>query len=152
NTMFLNRLWKVARVPLFLLLVLAITLRPGRLSAQADDVADVPSQELRAGKDEKKRFFLIGPREGARSPRQGFGLVVTLPGGPGSADFPPFVKRIFKYAIPDGYLVAQPVAVKWTDEQGVVWPTEKDAVAKKKFSTEKFVAEVIKEVKHKHKV
>jgi predicted esterase len=143
---------KLATIGLLSLFALATAQRPGPLSAQADDVSDVPSQDLRAGKDEKKRFFLIGPREGARSSRQGFGLVVILPGGPGNADFHPFVKRIFKYAIPDGYLVAQPVAVKRTDEQGVVWPTEKDAVAKMKFSTEKFVTEVITEVKDKHKV
>jgi predicted esterase len=142
----------IANTRLLSLLVLAIPLFPLPLSAPEDDVADVPSQDLRAGKDENKRFFLIGPRKDDREPRQGYGLIVVLPGGPGNADFHPFVKRIFKYAVPDGYLVAQPVAVKWTDEQRVVWPTEKNPAEKMKFSTEKFVAAVIKEVKTKHKV
>jgi predicted esterase len=142
--MFPNKVTKMG-VHLLPLFVLAITLLPGPLAAQPDDVADVPSQDLRAGKDDNKRFFLIGPRKNARVPRRGFGLVVVLPGGPGGADFHPFVKRIFKYAIPDGYLVAQPVAVKYP-----VWPTEKNQAMK--FTTEQFVADVIKEVRGKHKI
>jgi predicted esterase len=150
--MFLNRPLKLARVPLLLLFVLAITPWPGPLSAQADDVADVPSQDLRAGKDDNKRFFLLGPRKDAREPRRGFGLVVVLPGGTGGADFLPFVKDLFKDVIPDGYLVAQPVAVKWTDKQFIVWPSKERPAAKMKFTTEQFVAAVIKEVKAKHKI
>jgi predicted esterase len=123
----------------------------GLIQAQ-DDVADVPSQDLRAGKDEHKRYFLIGPLKDAKAPKEGSGLVVILPGGPGSADFHPFVKRICKYALPDGYLAVQPVAVKWTDQQAIVWPTAKNPVAQMKFSTEAFVAAVIKEVAAKHKV
>ncbi len=130
----------------------AIAFLAGPVPAQADDVADVPSQDLRAGKDEDKRYFLIGPRKEARAPKDGYGLLVILPGGPGSADFHPFVKRIYKYAIPDGYLAAQPVAVKWTEQQAVVWPTAKNPAAKMKFSTEAFVAAVIKEVAAKHKI
>jgi uncharacterized protein (TIGR03067 family) len=119
---------------------------------EEDDVADVPSQDLRAGKDENKRYFLIGPGKDARRPKEGYRLVVILPGGPGSADFHPFVKRIYKYALPNGYLAAQPVAIKWTDEQAIVWPTRKNRVEGMKFSTEEFVAAVIKEVAAKHKV
>jgi predicted esterase len=77
---------------------------------------------------------------------------VILPGGPGSADFHPFVKRIFKFALPAGYLVAQPVAVKWTDDQAIVWPTRKNPTSNMKSSTEEFVAAVIQEVAAKHPV
>jgi predicted esterase len=147
-----NKLLKVTPVHILSLFVLALTLQPGPLPARPDDVADVPSQDLRAGKDENKRFFLLGPRKDARAPRRGFGLVVVLPGGTGGADFLPFVKDIFKQAIPDGYLVAQPVAVKWTDKQFIVWPSEKRPAEKMKFTTEKFVAAVIKEVAARHKV
>ena len=143
---------KVARVALLCLLVVAIAPRPGPLSARPDDVADVPSQDRRAGGDANKRFFLIGPRKGAREPRQGFGLVVVLPGGPGGADFHRFVKLIYKQAVPDGYLVAQPVAVRWTDKQFIVWPTKEVPAAKMQFTTEEFVAAVIKEVAARHKV
>jgi predicted esterase len=120
--------------------------------AAQDDVKDVPSEDLRAGKDDNKRYFLIGPAKGAKAPAGGWGLVVVMPGGPGTADFHPFVKRIYKNAIPDGYLVAQPVAVKWADGQKIVWPTAADKVEGAKFTTEEFVAAVIDEVAAKHKL
>src|SRR5262249_24557697 len=72
------------------------------------DVADIPAQALQAAGDANKRYFLIGPRKNAKPPAQGYGLLVILPGGDGSADFHPFVKRIYKYALPDRYLAAQP--------------------------------------------
>src|SRR5262245_52726629 len=103
-----------------------------------DDVKDVSSLDLKAGKDEKKRYFLVGPVKGAKEPENGFGLVVVMPGGARSADFHPFVKRIYKNSIPGGYVVAQPVAVKWNDMQEVVWPTakDKDKIEGLKFTTE----------------
>src|SRR5262249_42979507 len=73
------------------------------------DVADIPSKELKAGGDADKRYFLIGPNKDAKGPTDGYGLVVILPGGDGSAEFNPFVRRIYKNALPDGYLAAQPV-------------------------------------------
>ena len=82
-----------------------------RLRAQ-DDVADIVSQDLRVGKDEHKRYFLVEPPKNSKAPKKGYGLIVVLPGGDGSADFHPFVKRIYKNAIPEDYLLAQPVAVK----------------------------------------
>jgi acetyl esterase/lipase len=120
-----------------------------RLAAQ-EDVADIASQDLRAGQDENKRYFLVGPREGAAAPAKGYGLLVVLPGGDGSADFHPFVKRIYKHAVPEGYLLAQPVAVKWTQEQPIVWPIDKNRAVGMKFSTEEFVDAVIQEVAGKH--
>src|SRR5258708_5550160 len=110
----------------------------GGVAARAagnDDVADVAATELLASKDKQKRYFLIGP---AKAHKDGYGLVVILPGGSGSADFHPFVKRIFKNAVPEGYLVAQPVAVKWADKQQIVWPTAKSKVEGMKFTTEEF--------------
>jgi predicted esterase len=123
---------------------------PAGLAAQ-DDVADIPSQDLRAGKDEKKRYFLIGPSKGAKAPEGGYGLVVVLTGGDGSADFHPFVKRIYKHAIPEGYLAAQPVAVKWSYED-VTWPTDKSRVKGMTFTTEEFVAAVIDDVAARHTI
>src|SRR5262249_60214263 len=105
-----------------------------------------------AGGDDRKRYFLIGPRKDAKPPREGFGLVVIMPGGPGSADFHPFVKRIYTTASPDGYPAAQPVAIKWKDDQEIVWPTDKNRVEGMKFSTEEFVEAVIAEVGKKHKL
>ena len=117
-----------------------------------DDVADVPSHDVKIGGDDHQRYFLLGPKQDARKPDKGHSLVVILPGGDGSADFAPFVKRIYKHAIGDDYLAAQPVAVKWNDEQGIIWPTAKDRIEGMKFSTEKFVAAVIADVGKKHKL
>jgi predicted esterase len=133
------------------LLALFASLPLTALRAQ-QDVADVPSQDLRAGKDEKKRYFLIGPAKKAEAPREGYGLLVVLPGGPGSADFLPFVKRIFKNATPAGYVVAQPVAVKWTEKQTVVWPTARVKAEGMKFSTEEFTEALVTDVSSRHKI
>jgi predicted esterase len=118
----------------------------------ADDIADVPSQEIRIGGDERQRYFLIGPMKDSKAPDAGRGLIIVMPGGDGSADFHPFVKRIFKHALPEGYLTAQPVAVKWTAEQKIVWPTETNKVDEMRFSTEKFVEAIIADVAAKHKL
>lgn len=138
-----------------LLLAVCAFLVPGSVrAADDDDIKDVPSQDLKVGNDEKKRYFLIGPAKDAKAPAKGFGLIVLMPGGPGSADFHPFVKRIYKNAVPEGYLVAQPVAVKWNDKQEIVWPTEKTKalVEGLKFTTEEFVDAVIDDVGAKHKL
>jgi predicted esterase len=116
------------------------------------DVADIPSQKLQIGKDENKNYFLIGPGKNATPPAQGYGLFVILPGGDGSADFHPFVKRIYKYALSDRYLVAQPLAVKWTSDQGIVWPTKTNTVDEMEFSTEEFIEAAIEDVARKHKI
>jgi predicted esterase len=118
----------------------------------ADDVADVPSQDIKIGGDEKQRYFLIGPTKDSKAPDGGRGLVIIMPGGDGSADFHPFVKRIVKHALPEGYLAAQPVAVKWQANPKIVWPTETNKVAEMKFSTETFVEAVIADVAVKHKL
>ncbi len=116
------------------------------------DVADIPSQELKAGGDADKRYLLIGPKKDAKPPAGGYGLVVIMPGGDGSADFHPFVKRIYKNALSDEYLAAQPIAVKWAADQQIVWPTKSNPVAKMKFSTEEFIEAVIDDVAKKHKL
>ncbi len=116
------------------------------------DVADMPSQDLQAADDTNKRYFLIGPKKDTKPPADGYGLLVIMPGGDGSADFHPFVKRIYKNALPDGYLAAQPVAFKWTPDQQIVWPTKTNPVAEMKFTTEEFVDAVIDDVAKKHKL
>jgi predicted esterase len=133
----MNRLGLVAT------LLLAVGLR-------AED--EVASERLKAGGDEKKEYFLIGATKDRKAPKDGFGLVVIMPGGDGSAEFHPFVKRIFANALPNGYLAAQPIAVKWTDDQEVVWPTAKLKVEKMKFTTEEFVTAVTADVGKKHKL
>ncbi|HKB38850.1 MAG TPA: hypothetical protein VKD72_20570, partial [Gemmataceae bacterium] len=91
-------------VRLLVVASLSIALFTGRRLAAQDDVADIVSQDLRAGKDEHKRYFLIAPPRDAKAPKKGYGLLVVLPGGDGSASFHPFVKRIYKNAVPEGYV------------------------------------------------
>jgi predicted esterase len=133
----------MSRVCVVLALVAGAGLRPGE---------DVPSEKRKAGGDDKKEYFLIGATKSRKPPKEAFGLVVIMPGGDGSADFHPFVKRLFANALPDGYLAAQPVAVKWTDDQEVVWPTAELKAEKMKFTTEEFVAAVIADVDKAHKL
>ncbi len=116
------------------------------------DVADVPSKDLRAGGDAKKRYFLIGAMKGVKPPKSGYRLLVVLPGGDGGPNFHPFVKRIYKHALPRGYLVAQLVAVKRTGRQKITWPTRASRVEGGKFPTEDFVDAVLKDVKAAHKL
>jgi predicted esterase len=137
---------------IFVVASLTIILLTSRRLAAQDDVADIASQDLRADKNEHKRYFLVEPGKGVEAPKKGYGLLVVLPGGDGSADFHPFIKRIYKYAVPKGYVLAQPVAVKWTEDQEIVWPTAKNPVEGMKFATEEFVDAVIKDVAGKYKV
>ena len=50
-------------------------------------MADIPSKELQAAGDAKKRYFLIGPKQNSKPPAQGHGLVVILPGGAAAPTF-----------------------------------------------------------------
>ncbi len=117
-----------------------------------DDSAEIPSQDLRADDNPKMRYFLIGPKPDARRPKRGYRLLIVLPGGDGGADFHPFVKRIAANALSDRYLVAQPVAFKWTVGQKITWPTITNSVDGMEFSTEEFVDAVIKDARKRHKL
>jgi predicted esterase len=73
--------------------------------------------------------------------------VLVLPGGNGSAEFHPFVKRIYKNAVPKDYIIAQLVAMP-----APVWPTDKHIKATASLSTETFVDAVIVEVGRRHRL
>jgi predicted esterase len=125
----------------------------GLLWAQ-DDVADVPSQTLFAEDDSRKMYFLIGPYKDAPRPPEGYRLLLILPGGDGSADFHPFCKRIYKFALDSNYLVAQLVAPKWSEDQSeqIVWPTQKNRWEGARFTTEQFIEAVIADVKKRYPI
>lgn len=128
--------------------------RHGKPVPDAEDVADIPVEDLRAAGNERMRYLLIGPKPGATEPEKGYRLLVVLPGGSGSIDFHPFVKRILKRGLPDGYLIAQPIAVKWTRRQArkLVWPTKLSTMPAVKFSTEQFVDAVVQDVRQRRKI
>ena len=117
------------------------------------DVADIMASDVRIGGDEKKRYFLIGARD-SRPPAAGYGLVVVLPGGDGSADFQPFVRRIHKNALDGGWLIAEAVAPQWDDRQfqQVVWPTAASRYPAARFTTEEFIRDIIGDVKARAKI
>lgn len=120
----------------------------GATQAEASDVADVPAQDISIDGDPAKRYFLIGHSKDRPVPADGYRLLIVLPGGDGGEDFQAFVKRIHKNALPDGYVVAQAVAPRWSeDENRIVWPTRGLPDAAMKFSTEEFIEVIVSDVK-----
>jgi predicted esterase len=116
------------------------------------DIKDVPNESRTIAGDPKMRYFLIGKGKG--EPAEGYKLLLLMPGGDGSADFNPFIRRIWKGALPSGYLICQLVAPKWSDDQfeQIVWPTNKRRWATMKFSTEQFIDAVLTDVKRTAKI
>lgn len=116
------------------------------------DVKDVPAEDLTVAGNSRMRYFLIGAGEDAAPPEGGYDLAVVMPGGAGGEDFHPFVRRIYKYALRDRFLVAQPVAFKWHPSQRTVWPTKVHPTPGQNFATEDFVEAVITDVMQRHKI
>jgi len=117
-----------------------------------DDVADVPSKSLTVGGDKNMHYLLVGIDESKPVPKDGFDLVIVLPGGAGGVDFNSFIKKIYKNALSEKYLVVQLVSVKWRQNQRITWPTKKTKAEGQKFSTEDFVEAVVKDIKAKYKI
>jgi predicted esterase len=126
----------------------------GKTTAALADVADASNEDRLAAEDEDKRYFLIGANEGSEPSEGGYRLLVVMPGGDGGANFNPFVRRIFKNALPGKYLVAQVVSKQWDEGQfdRLVWPTKTNPWPDMKFSTEEFVESIIREVTSAHTV
>jgi predicted esterase len=120
--------------------------KDGGAEAVPPDIADIPFQDLKAGGDENRRYFLIGPRPGAKPPAAGYRLALILPGGEGGADFRAFVQRILKNSLPDDCIVAELVAPKWARSKEYVWPTSISKTETPKILTEDFIDAVIKDV------
>lgn len=142
--------------PLAITLLLALA-TPDAAPAElpdAADVADVPALDVQLDGDARRRYVLIGHDAERQTPKRGYRLLVVLPGGPGSIDFLPFVKRIRKQALTDDWVVAQVVAPVWSPEQAetLVWPTRKDPWQGMAFSSEEFVLDAIADVRKRVKV
>lgn len=110
------------------------------------DIRDVPAQERKVGGDAQKQYFLIGNTE--KAPVGGFPLLIVLPGGDGSANFRPFLQRVYKNALKQPWLLVQVVAPRWDDKQfnNVVWPTTGLPYAAARFTTEDLIGEVVQDV------
>lgn len=121
----------------------------------AENGAGVPAQELRAGRDEKKRYFLIGGAEkGPPPPADGYGLLVVVPDGGDSAASLPRVRRIRERALDDRWVVAQAVPPKWDEDQfkRIVWPTDGLPYPAAQFTTEELIRAIIADVRARVKV
>ena len=120
----------------------------------AEDVADIPAQDRRAQDDPYKRYILIGGRGDQPAPPKGYKILLVLPGGSGSPDFHPFIKRIYRHVLSDEYLLAQVVAPEWDEQQARehVWPTTTNPHKSMKFSTEQFINVVLDEIDQEHAI
>jgi hypothetical protein len=59
---------------------------------------------------------------------------------------------VYKNSLGGKYIVAQPIAVKWSPQQGIVWPTQSDNLPYVKRTTEQFVDAIIKIVRGRYKI
>ncbi len=134
------------RIRPLLVVSLCVALAAGPAVGQAD-VESVSSEQRTVGTDGHKTYFLINAAPESPSPEAGYGLLLILPGGDGSADFNPFVQRIARHAAPDGFLVVQLVAPKWRDGQEIVWPTQRLPDEAQQFTTEEFIDAVLNDVR-----
>lgn len=91
-------------------------------------------------------YYRLGGEDTSLAPPQGFKLLVILPGGDGGHGFFPFVKNIFQHSLDTSWIVVQPVAIQWTPNQQVVWPTSINPVDGMKFTTEVMVEGIIKDI------
>ena len=106
-------------------------------------------EERKIGDDAMKRYFLIRHRADAGAEPKEVGLLLVLPGGPGSAEFLPFCANVLtKYGVPKDMVVAELVAPVWDKQEamGLVWPGRVIQSQKAKFTTEEFIDAVIDDV------
>ncbi len=120
----------------------------------ADDVADVPAVDVRLDDDANRRYALIGHDPERKPPKDGYRLLLILPGGSGSIDFHAFCKRIAKHALDDDWLAVQVVAPVWSSEQSEthVWPTREHEWKGMEFATEDLVFAIVEDVERRARI
>ncbi|MCZ6601969.1 MAG: hypothetical protein O6952_03060, partial [Planctomycetota bacterium] len=113
---------------------------------------EIPSVETAVEGHARMNYFLMGPKKKGEGPKAGYGLLVVLPGGSGGREFNGFCKSIYKQTLGNDWIAAQPIAIRWTDKQTIIWPTSKNRVSKMEFTTEEFVQKVIVDVSRRHRL
>ena len=99
------------------------------------------------------RYFLAPARAELPEASKGHPLLVVLPGGDGSAEFLPFVQGgIFRGAMPDDFVGVMVTAVRWTADQQIVWPTERNPVDTMRYTTESYVEAVVDDVIQRQRI
>lgn len=106
--------------------------------------------EVKAGKG-VGQYLLVPPKAKSAAEKEQ-ALLIVLPGGDGSADFHPFVKRIHENALSEDFVLAQPLARQWTPNQKIVWPTIDSKTDDMQYSTEELIEAVIEDVSKKYKI
>lgn len=115
----------------------------------ADDVKQIPSQSFFVADDPKKRYLLSGTVK----PEKTQNVLIVMPGGDGSADFHPFVKRIYMNALGEDWVLAQPIAPNWDNSPDrVVWPSVGSPYPAAKFTMEEFLDGMLDELHTREKV
>jgi poly(3-hydroxybutyrate) depolymerase len=140
---------RVKRRTRFAVLVAFASLLPLR-AAHAQD--ELKPEDVLVGGDAHQRYLLHGPAADAKPPRDGWRLLVVMPGGNGSAEFAPFVGRIRENALDGDWLIAQVVAPKWSEDQTIVWPTQRNPTPGMEFGCEELFAAVVKDVAAKREL
>jgi hypothetical protein len=110
-----------------------------------------PVWDLRANKNENERYFQIGPAKENREPRDGFRLLLVLPGGDGGPDFMNWCRNIRANVLGGDYILAELVSTKWKTSANT-WPTKLSPVPKMEVTTEEFAADVLADVAKRHKI
>ena len=113
----------------------------------ADDVRAIPSRSFFVGGDRRMRYLVAGEFRKGDAKR----VLLVLPGGDGSAEFHPFVKRIDARVLDKDWIVVQPVAPKWDDKgDRVVWPSVGVPYPAAGFTTEAFLDGILDELTLRH--
>jgi predicted esterase len=131
----------------FLLLALGVYCRAQEISPK------VSVQEKQVGTNSQQKYFLIEHKD-TNDTNKLRGLVLILPGGPGTKEFLPFCANVLTlYGIPEEFVVAELIAPEWRkDENRIVWPGDLFADSLAKFTSEEFITAVIKDVSDRRKI
>lgn len=99
-------------------------------------------------KYESSPYFVVPARKAAKKQ----GLLVVMPGGPGTRDFLPWVENGILGAAPDDCVGVMVTATKWRKDQKVIWPTRTDKVRGMRYTTEDYVRAVVAAVAKSHDI
>lgn len=112
-----------------------------------------PGREVRVDGDAQQRYLLHGPRSDT-PPKDGYRVLLVLPGGDGSADFAWFVHALATRALDERYLVAELIAPVFNARQARrrVWPTRINPWPGMTFSTEQFIDAVVEDLAQRYPI
>src|SRR5581483_3905083 len=124
----------------------------------AGAVTAIQVESRRIANDPQRTYWLLRPQkasargvppDGRAVPDSAPGLLVVLAGGDGNgANAVAFWQEVAQKALKGNYLVALPVAPKWGANPPIVWVTRgsRKQVKEARFTTESFVADIVKDV------